>query len=205
MANHIATQTANNSNTINPLSYTLLWTMCPKYYSNCMQADGWTPRNNNSNPAIENFIQQINPIISKLSKENSHAIFTGDLNINFQEIHTRIKYQAYFDQFVTNGFYPKIVQPCHFTEKTGSVIEHTFCKFSENTPKSYSGILINNMPDHQPHFTCLDILSNQQNPPKYIMKDKQDEASLLSFYDEIEISLRNTDFANKLTTDPNVT
>ena len=120
-------------------------------------------------------------------------------------MNTRIKYQAYFDQFVTNGFYPKIVQPCRFTKKTGSVIDHTFCKLSENTSKSYSGILISNMSDHPPHFTCLDILSNQQKPPKYIIKEKHDEASLLSFYNEIESSLRNTHFPNELTTDPNVT
>ena len=120
-------------------------------------------------------------------------------------MNTRIKYQAYFDQFVTNGFYPKIVQPCRFTKKTGSVIDHTFCKLSENTSKSYSGILISNMSDHLPHFTCLDILSNQQKPPKYIIKGKHDEASLLSFYNEIESSLRNTHFPNELTTDPNVT
>ena len=37
------------------------------------------------------------------------------------------------------------------------------------------------------------------------MKEKQDEGSLLSFYNEIEISLRNTNFPNELTTDPNVT
>ena len=163
------------------------------------------PKNNNSNPTIENFIQQINPIISKLSKENSHAIFTGYFNINLLEMKTQIKYQAYFDQFVTNGFYPKIVQPCRFTKKTGSVIDHTFCKLSENTSKSHSGIVISNMSDHLPHFTCLDILSNQQKPPKYIIKEKHDEASLLSFYNEIESSLRNTHFPNELTTDPNVT
>ena len=132
------------------------------------------PKNNNSNPTIENFIQQTNPIISKLSKENSHAIFTGDFNINLLKMNTQIKYQAHFDQFVTNGFYPKIVQPCRFTEKTVSVIDHTFCKLSENTSKSYSGILISNMSDHLPHFTCLDILSNQQKPPKYIIKEKHD-------------------------------
>ena len=107
----------------------------------------------------------------------------------------RVKYQVYFGQFVTNGFYPKIVQPCRFTKKTGSVIDHTFCKLSENTSKSYSGILISNMADPLPHFTCLDILSNQQKPPKYIIKlKKHDEASLLSFYNEIEISPRNTHF-----------
>ena len=162
-------------------------------------------RTNNSNPTIENFIQQINPIKSKLSKENSHAIFTGDFNINLLEMNTRIKYQAFFDQFVTNGFYPKIVQPCHFTKKTGSVINHTFCKLSENSSKSHSGILISNTSDHLPHFTCLDILSNQQKPPKYIIKEKHAEASLLSFYNEIESSLTNTHFPNELTTDPNVT
>ena len=118
---------------------------------------------------------------------------------------TKVEHEQYYYQFVTNGFYPKIVQPCRFTKKTGSVINHTFCKLSENTSKSYSGILISNMSDHLPHFTCLDILSNQQKPPKYIMKEKQDEASLLSFYNEIEISLTNTNFPNELTTDPNVT
>ena len=120
-------------------------------------------------------------------------------------MNTRIKYQAYFDQFVTNGFYPKIVQPCRFTKKTASVIDHIFCKLSENTSKSYSGILISNMSDHLPHFTCLDILSNQQKPSKYIIKEKHDETSLLSFNNEIDISLRNTHFPNELTTDPNVT
>ena len=78
------------------------------------------PRNYNSNPTIKKCIQQINPIISKQSKENSHAIFTGNFNINLLEINTRIKYQAYFDQFVNDGFYPKIVQPCRFTKRTGS-------------------------------------------------------------------------------------
>ena len=102
-----------------------------------------TPKNNNSNRTIENFIQQTNPIISKLSKENTHAIFTRDFNINLLEMNTRIKYQAYFDQFVTNGLYPQIVQPCRFTRKTGSVIDHTFCKVSENTSKSYSGGRLN--------------------------------------------------------------
>ena len=43
----------------------------------------------------------------------------------------RISYQVYFGQFVTNGFYPKIVQPCRLTKKTGSLIDHTFCKISE--------------------------------------------------------------------------
>ena len=55
---------------------------------------------------------------------------TGDCNTKLQEIKTQIKYQAYFDQFVTNSFDTKIEQTCRFTKKTGSLIDHT-CKFSK--------------------------------------------------------------------------
>ena len=164
-----------------------------------------TPRNYKSNPTIENFIQQISPIITKISKENSHAIYTDDFNINLLEIYIAIKYQAYFDQVVTNGFCPKIIQLLCFTKKPGSVIEPTACKLSENISKSYSGMLIINKSDHLPHFTCLAVLSNQQKPPKYIINEKQDEDSLLSFYNGIEIFLINTNFPNEISTDPNIT
>ena len=57
-------------------------------------------------------------------------------------------------------------------------MDHTFGKLSGNTSKSYSGILITDMSDHLPHFACLDILSNQQKPLKYMIKDKHDDADM---------------------------
>ena len=160
------------------------------------------PKNNNSNPTIENSIQQINPIIFKLSKENSHAIFTGDFNINLLEMNTRIKYQAYFDQFVTNGFYSKIVQPCRFTKRTGSVIDQTFCKLSEEIILWYTywHFVWSSTTFYLPWYV---IKSTETT--KIYNKRKHDGNSLLAFYNEIEISLRNTHFPNELTTDPNVT
>ena len=74
-------------------------------------------------------------IISKLSKENSYTIFTGDFNKNLLEIDSRIKYQAYFDLLVTNGFYPKSVQLTRSSKEKGSLIDQTFCKLSENKKK----------------------------------------------------------------------
>ena len=63
------------------------------------------------------------------------------------------------------------------------------------------------MSDHLPHLLVLISyqINGQQKPTKYIIKDKQDEASLLSFYNEIDISPRNTNLPNELITDPNVT
>ena len=97
------------------------------------------------------------------------------------------KISSLFEQFETSGFYPKCVQPYRFCNRSYllQVILNTF--------KSYSGVLISNMSDNLPHFTCLDILSNQQKTPKYVIKEKYDDASLLSFYNEIQSSLGNTD------------
>ena len=143
------------------------------------------PKNNNSNPTIENSIQQINPIIFKLSKENSYAIFTGDFNINLLEMNTRIKYQAYFDQFVTNGFYSKIVQPCRFTKRTGSVIDQTFCKLSEEIILWYTHwhFVWSSTTFYLPWYV---IKSTETT--KIYNKRKHDGNSLLLFYNEIEIS-----------------
>ena len=139
----------------------------------------WPPKNSNSNPTIENFIQQINPMISKLSKENSHAIFTRDFNINLLEMNTRVKYQAFFDQFVTNGFYPKIVQPCRFMKKTASgIVSASYLKTLLNHTLVYLlAICLIIYHIYLPWF-----LIKSTKTPKYIIKEKHDEASLLSFY-----------------------
>ena len=125
---------------------------------------------------------ELNHVIDKLSNENSYAIFTGDFNINLLEINTRLKYQAFFDLFVTQSFYPKIVQPTRFTKKKGSILDNIFCKLNENMSKSYSGILLSYISDHLPIFTCLDIYkSNKQKRNKYIMIEKQDKDSIKLF------------------------
>ena len=72
--------------------------------------------------------------------------------------------------------------------------------------KSYSGILLSYISDHLPIFTCLDIYkSNKQKRNKYIMIEKQDKDLIKLFHDDIESSLKNIQFPNDLTTDPNLT
>jgi len=162
------------------------------------------PKFNNSNSTIENFIKEITPIVISLSKESSYTIFTGDFNINLLEIDSRSKYQAFFDLFVTNGFYPKIMQPTRLTRNKGTLIDNSFCKLTDIINGSYSGILLSYISDHLPHFTCLDILTKSANKSKYIYVNKMDEKSITSFYNEVETSIRNSDFLTELTTNPNI-
>ena len=53
---------------------------------------------------------------------------------------------------------------------------------------------MSNISEHIPHFIGLDVLSNHQKPPQYMIKDKQDDTYLMSFYNETEICLGNIDF-----------
>ena len=164
------------------------------------------PKFNNSNPTIEDFMLELNPVIDKLSNENSYAIFTGDFKINLLEINTRLKYQAFFDLFVTQKFLSKNCTTNKIHKKERFDSWQYFCKSNENMSKSYSGILLSYISDHLPIFTCLDIYkSNKQKRNKYIMIEKQDKDSIKLFHDDIESSLKNIQFPNDLTTDPNLT
>ena len=65
------------------------------------------PKDNNSDPVISTFIDELSPIIQTLSSENSESILVGDFNIDLLKVNEKSKYGEYLDLFHTNGFYPK--------------------------------------------------------------------------------------------------
>ena len=40
------------------------------------------PQNNNSNACVENFLNELSPIILKLCKNNNNTVITGDMNLD---------------------------------------------------------------------------------------------------------------------------
>ena len=40
------------------------------------------PKNNNSNACVENFLNELSPIISKLCKNNNNIVIAGDMNLD---------------------------------------------------------------------------------------------------------------------------
>ena len=55
------------------------------------------PRHNNNNATIENFLNEITPVISNIAKNNCNIVISGDFNIDLLQINERVKYQKYFD------------------------------------------------------------------------------------------------------------
>ena len=65
------------------------------------------PKYNNNNATVENFVNEITPIISSIAKSSCNIVISGDFNIDLLQINERVKYQKYFDMFVTNGLFPQ--------------------------------------------------------------------------------------------------
>ena len=101
--------------------------------------------------------EEIRPIVTQLSQERSNCIITGDTNINLLKVNERIKFQEYFDIFITNGLFPKITFPTRYNlnRNTATLIDHLFCKFIDGENCISSGILISNISDHLPYFAYI--------------------------------------------------
>ncbi len=71
------------------------------------------------------------------------------------KINDKIAISEYFDMLAINSFYPQITVPIRLSNNRGTLIDNFFCKLTENTLDTTSGVLINRFSDHQPYFIFL--------------------------------------------------
>ena len=87
-----------------------------------------------------------------------------------------------------HSFFPKITLPTRLSLKHGTLIDNLFCKLSEHTLETTSGILIKKFSDHQPYFTLIDNLIANNPTPKFITVTKQDAESQRKFQEQLQES-----------------
>ena len=126
------------------------------------------PRHNNNNATIENFLTEITPVISNIAKNSCNIVVSGDFNIDLLQINDRVKYQKYFDVFVTNSLFPLITLPTRESKHSSTLIDQIFCKLKNFRDLDSSGILISSLSDHYPCFALLDICKKKKHKPKFI-------------------------------------
>ena len=161
------------------------------------------PKKNDCNDIIETFTRQMSPIISSLAKENKHVVFAGDYNIDLLKLNNREKFQEYFDMFLTNGLMPNIVLPTRFSRHSATLIDQLFCKLVTPSADIMSGILLNNMSDHLPIFSCLDICNSNKITPKYVKINQNNPDALNRYLSHIESDFSACPFGNGFTENPN--
>ena len=93
-----------------------------------------SPKDNNNNTTIENFIGDLTPVITDLGKDYNTALAVGDFNINLLQLNEREEYHDFLKLMCTNSFYPKITSPTWFANKSCRLIDQLYCESCLYTP-----------------------------------------------------------------------
>ncbi len=141
-------------------------------------------------PRVQNekyceFIQEISPLLVSMEKENSECIVTGDCNIDLPKINEKALFSEFFDTLTENTFYNKITLPTRFINTCGTLIDNLYCKLTENTIDTTSGILIKIFSDHQPYFTFWNTIIQRNTHHKFIKINTHSQENINSFKNEL--------------------
>jgi hypothetical protein len=140
------------------------------------------PRSRNAD--IDLFLEDFAPVIASLSSNSNNVALCGDLNIDLLQIDHRLKFNEYFDMYVTNGFKSNITLPTRFSERNATLIDHIFSKLN-NTAKSKSGIIYSKISDHLPCVFLVSFKKRFEPRPKKVKVQKKNEECFNAFYTEI--------------------
>ena len=112
----------------------------------CVQCIYRAP-NSNLKEFNDKFVENLN-IINKKS-----CFICGDFNIDLLKHEDHIKTKEFVDQLFSNGYYPLITKPTRVTAFSKTLIDNIYT--NELCFPVVSGILLNDISDHLPIFTCI--------------------------------------------------
>ena len=99
------------------------------------------------------------------------------------KIKTNKHFNDFFDNLITVVFFPKITVPTRFTEQSSLLIDNVFSNNIEE--RETSGILLNQISNHQFFFTYIKKPSYIDRVPKFIDIEKIDANLLENFIQEL--------------------
>ena len=100
----------------------------------------------------------------------------------------------FFDTITSLTFYPIITLPTRFSDRRCTLIDNFICKFSPAIMNSTTGILTNNISDHQPYLINIHNLTPTQNTPTFIHINTHNYNSRNNF----KMNIGNANIINKL-------
>ena len=102
------------------------------------------------------------------------------------------------------SFIPKITLPTRFSSQSASLIDNIYCKLSDKTLDTTSGIIFTGISDHLPYFLCVRNVSSQQAaPPKYVKCRINKPEAIRKFIQELHANDIYDRLNHELETNPN--
>ena len=95
-------------------------------------------------------------LLRTVKHRNSSVLICGDFNIDLLSVTSNRHVTEYFDNVISSGFFPKITLPTRIQENSNTLIDQIWSNNLEESKKSKSGILINDISDHKMIFTFIE-------------------------------------------------
>ncbi len=152
----------------------------------------------------QEFIDQSKPYLKKIDSSNSDVAICGDFNVDLLEINNKSAVSDVFDMFTEFSFFPKITMPTRFSRKRGTLIDNVYCKITDNTLNTTSGITVRKLSDHQGYFTFINNSIIKDHDSKYITITKQSEECMERFKNQLQTSLNTEQLTDNPNTNPNI-
>ena len=104
-------------------------------------------------PDIELFIDEFSTLLKKIQYRKHSAFICGDFNIDILKLNVNIHISNYFNSIISCGFIPLITLPSRLSDHSHTLIDNILTNNVE--PKHISGVLSNQLSDHQIFFSYL--------------------------------------------------
>ena len=93
---------------------------------------------------------------------NQNAIYLcGNFNIDLLKINTKIHYNTFYNNLIAAGYPPRISLPTRVTNHNATLLDNIYStEFGNNN----SGVIVNNISDHQMIYTYSSTLQERAAP-----------------------------------------
>ena len=105
-------------------------------------------------------------------------------NIDLLKVKTNNHYCKYFDEIVSQYFIPRITFPTQITEQLSTLIDNIYTNSIDE--RESSGILFNQISDHQMIFTLIENFTYVTQAPTFVEIEINDPESIQNFVNELD-------------------
>ena len=115
---------------------------------------------------IHSFTAEFAILLSHMKAIRHFSYVCGDYNIDLRKVKTIKHYGEHFDKIISQGFFPNITLPTRIFEHSSTLIDNIFTSYIDE--KESSGILLNQISDHQMIFTLIENKSYVTHVSKFV-------------------------------------
>jgi exonuclease III len=117
----------------------------------------------NKNEEIASFLNSFSEILFKINQSRCDTILAGDYNFDLIKHNSNGSVKDFLDLMASSGFTPKITIPTRFGNKSATLLDNFFTKFTIENRNCLGGVMLDQISDHQTCFLSYPKLINYMN------------------------------------------